>query len=409
VSVVRPDVPLDLARALDAALEPLAKNRTISSAELAEVLERASSPGAEQELRWAMEIYRALATMDDTVRPLESMPPSTPVAQPCFPAPAQPGNDADSGSEPKPLAIDLPIVVAASTRDEPGSEPKPLASDPLVAVPSDPRGDPVSEPRALAVDLPKAAPSGPRSNRKRPRPVRAALPREAPQRDLAPQPAARAAPEQGPDASSSCVAPPQARTAPMSARAAKPHARQRLSNNLIVAAVAVIGVAAFALAFGGRSRGPGLSSTPAPLSSKETATAPAGADLPPSLPVLPKSPDAQHAPVDGVASSAASTRPARSSTAPDPLRESAAAPAALPMASEDGSLLSERDGYLVVHFSADSPTAPHVYVSGVPLGPVETRLRVPCGITHVRVGTFPQHRWLSQGHAVGVTCRARPR
>ena len=72
---------------------------------------------------------------------------------------------------------------------------------------------------------------------------------------------------------------------------------------------------------------------------------------------------------------------------------------------DDGRDLPEREGYLVVQVVPAAESQAHVYLGNVPVGPAGTRLRVPCGINHLRLGTYPEHRWLAEGRALAIKCR----
>jgi len=72
---VCPDVPAPIASALDRALEPAIRKRVTCQA-VARALATRVKPEDQQELRWSMEILRALSAIDDDVLPLETFPTS---------------------------------------------------------------------------------------------------------------------------------------------------------------------------------------------------------------------------------------------------------------------------------------------------------------------------------------------
>ena len=47
----------------------------------------------------------------------------------------------------------------------------------------------------------------------------------------------------------------------------------------------------------------------------------------------------------------------------------------------------------------------YVYVRGLPVGPVGQKLRVRCGLLHVRLGTNPLATWFGQHKSVLVACQ----
>jgi hypothetical protein len=69
----------------------------------------------------------------------------------------------------------------------------------------------------------------------------------------------------------------------------------------------------------------------------------------------------------------------------------------------DVASLLEWEGVLVVRSPAENA---HVYVLGKPMGPVGKRLKVPCGLVNVRLGTKPLRSWFGPGRPVRVACRS---
>ena len=62
------------------------------------------------------------------------------------------------------------------------------------------------------------------------------------------------------------------------------------------------------------------------------------------------------------------------------------------------------EGYLIAH--CDQQLDAHVYVIGIPMGPPGEKLRVPCGLINVRLGTKPLQIWYGRGRPVRVACQS---
>jgi len=72
----RPEIPKALAKALDQALEPVITRRTMTCQQLAKAFAGAAEACDREDLKWNMEVFRALIKVDE-IMPTHSLPPST--------------------------------------------------------------------------------------------------------------------------------------------------------------------------------------------------------------------------------------------------------------------------------------------------------------------------------------------
>ncbi|MBW2455715.1 MAG: protein kinase [Deltaproteobacteria bacterium] len=72
----RPEIPKAVAKALDQALEPAITKRTMTCQQLAKAFDSAADACDREDLKWNMEVFRALIRVDE-IMPTHSLPPST--------------------------------------------------------------------------------------------------------------------------------------------------------------------------------------------------------------------------------------------------------------------------------------------------------------------------------------------
>jgi hypothetical protein len=107
------------------------------------------------------------------------------------------------------------------------------------------------------------------------------------------------------------------------------------------------------------------------------------------------------------ASSRPTTRrapPSRAPAAASGAPSAAASASAAASDGKDGSDLPAREGYVIVHYPKDEG---EVFFTITARGPVNEKLRVPCGTTFVRVGVTKPNgvAWLSEGRPVAIACQ----
>ncbi len=425
----------DLAQGVDRALAPNPSTRFLAARLLAQSVDSRVTDSDKEELRWNMEVLRAVLAIDtlacaagmpvsyltkETAGRLDTMPPdggrsvrSPPkidrAAVPSLkspalprvvaprPSPSSPGSASPTPGRAVSVASQPPPLPAASDAplgsDDPDEEltdqhvrPQGLGRSPALGsaadsaatfspipeVPSDPFAAAGSD--APVGSAPPAASSSPPSSA----PFAAGRGSPLPPDSLPP---GRLPPDTlPPDDGSLDPTPTAPPVAPRDVAApAAGYSTRAVAQVAAVVAVVALGVGVLV----GRAT---VTAEPAPVvAPKTSAAAPVATAKPkPTASVVVAPPAA--APPTAAPSAATSASPAASVAEADD-------PAALP----------EDYGYLIVEPASEGVG---VYETGKYVGPTGSRIRMKCGTRFIRLGTHPFGSWLGDGRGVNVACRA---
>ena len=445
---LRPDLPAEVTKAIDQALEPSVVRRAITARELAATFDRVATEDGKRELGWNAEVLQAHdAPGDDAVPPPESFPPRA-----LSDAPEPPSSESDEptgqwrvpdGDRLRKLIEESEVLAQAHEKPatpsqapvvprpaQPPPPPATASAEQLGFTPAPESIAPASRaPESLAPEsMPPAsrAPSlRPRAQRARARarlrpdgtnveraggrtslpPVHPAVAAGPLRTSLPPLAAAALPPGNGQQELAASLSPLSGPTAAVPAKGARPRRgrwRARVANATVpvkllalFALTAVLSFAAGLIVASGPVKvsvghGPAAAESGAPAAARERGGEPTG-------PIAARSPSSGGS---GPTVAAAGTGDARDAAAAQGTAQPAAARA--PDDGDDGSSLPADLGYLVV--SAPDPDA-QVYVGGEPAGRASKKLVVRCGLVNVRLGTLPLHTWYGKGKAVSVACQ----
>lgn len=148
LGTLRPELPRQVADSVDQALEPAVQQRLITCKELAKALEQADGVAGRQDLRFSMDVYRALARFEEVFLPPGEAPVAAEEPEPSTDRAEQRTPVSESDMPTGQWKIDHAALAAAVREDgEPSGEGK---DSPDRAAP---------DPSSAAAPAPKAAPA----------------------------------------------------------------------------------------------------------------------------------------------------------------------------------------------------------------------------------------------------------